>query len=263
MFKTTYHISQMDCPSEEGLIRMKLSSIDHIKKLDFDIPSRTLEVYHQADAHEISLALDGLKLGSKKIGQEEILIQIDEESRNETKILWMVLAINFLFFLIEMMTGIIGKSIGLIADSLDMLADSFVYGISLMAVGASVIRKKRIARMAGYFQIILASIGLIEVVRRALGFETLPDFKLMLGVSLFALLANALSLYILQKSKSKEVHMQASMIFTSNDILINLGVILAGALVYWLNSAWPDLIVGLAVFVIVLRGALRILQLGK
>lgn len=242
---------------------MKLSSIDHIKKLDFDIPNRTLDVYHQADAQEISLALETLKLGSKEVSRIEISTEINEESKNETKVLQMVLVINFLFFLIEMMTGIIGKSMGLIADSLDMLADSFVYGISLMAVGASVIRKKRIARMAGYFQMILASIGLIEIIRRTLGLETLPDFKLMLGVSIFALMANALSLYILQKSKSKEVHMQASMIFTSNDILINLGVILAGALVYWLNSAWPDLIIGLAVFVIVIRGALRILQLGK
>ena len=41
---------------------------------------------------------------------------------------------------------------GLVADSLDMLADSFVR-ISLFAVGGTVIKKKRIARIAGYFQL--------------------------------------------------------------------------------------------------------------
>ena len=263
MYKTTYHISQMDCPSEEGLIRMKLSSIEHIIKLDFDIPSRKLFVYHQSSNHEISKALESLKLGCKEVSVEESKDEIIHENSKESRALWLVLAINFVFFLVEITTGIIGKSMGLVADSLDMLADSFVYGISLMAVGATLSRKKQIAKMAGYFQIILATFGLIEILRRFFGFESLPDFKIMMVISLFALLANAISLLILQKSKSQEIHMQASMIFTSNDILINLGVILAGALVFWTNSAWPDLVVGLVIFAIVMRGAYRILQLGK
>ena len=57
--------------------------------------------------------------------------------------------------------------------------------------------------------------------------------------------------------------MQASKIFTSNDVIINGGVIAAGILVYLLNSRLPDLLIGTIVFVIVLRGALRILQLAK
>ena len=57
--------------------------------------------------------------------------------------------------------------------------------------------------------------------------------------------------------------MQASMIFTSNDLIINLGVIIAGLLVNWLNSSKPDLIIGTIVFVLVIQGALRILKLTK
>lgn len=52
------------------------------------------------------------------------------------------------------------------------------------------------------------------------------------------------------------------MIFTSNDIIINLGVIVAGTLVYYLKSGIPDLVVGTVVFIVVLRGAQRILKLG-
>src|SRR5690606_16753352 len=71
-------------------------------------------------------------------------------------------------------------------------------------------------------------------------------------------------LVLLQKSKSKEeAHMKASMIFTSNDVIINLGVITAGLLVNWLNSNKPDLIIGTIVFVLVIQGAVRILKLGK
>jgi len=44
--------------------------------------------------------------------------------------------------------------------------------------------------------------------------------------------------------------MQASMIFTSNDVVINLGVITAGVLVNWLDSSKPDLIIGTIVFIL-------------
>ena len=118
---------------------------------------------------------------------------------------------------------------GLVADSLDMLADSFVYGISLVCSWRNFDKKKRIAKLAGYFQITLAIIGFVEVLRRFFGDEKLPDFSTMIIVSIFALIANGICLYILQKSKSKEeAHMKASMIFTSNDVIINLGVITAG-----------------------------------
>ena len=57
--------------------------------------------------------------------------------------------------------------------------------------------------------------------------------------------------------------MKASMIFTSNDVIINLGVIIAGFLVHMLNSNKPDLIIGTIVFILVIQGAYRILKLGR
>jgi Co/Zn/Cd efflux system component len=152
---------------------------------------------------------------------------------------------------------------GLVADSLDMLADALVYGLSLWAVGSTVTRKKKVAKLSGYFQLALALLGLLEVIRRFIGFEEVPDFQTMIIVSALALIANSVCLYLLQKSKSQEAHMKATMIFTSNDIIINTGVILAGILVLLTQSKYPDLIIGAIVFLIVVRGAFRILKLGK
>ncbi len=264
MQKTEFKITKMDCPSEENLIRMKLDGISSIKHLDFDIPNRTLFVYHTSEADSVETAILQLNLGGKKVSTELVEDFEVTENTNQKKLLWTVLAINFLFFIIEMLTGIVSKSMGLVADSLDMLADSFVYGISLFAVGGTLVRKKRIAKLAGYFQMMLALIGFIEVLRRFFGTEKLPDFTTMIIVSLLALTANGICLYLLQKSKSKEeAHMKASMIFTSNDVIINLGVITAGVLVNWLNSSKPDLIIGSIVFILVIQGAIRILKLGK
>lgn len=254
----------MDCPSEENLIRLKLEGIPSVKNLNFDIPNRRLTVFHSGQVDEIEKSILELNLGGQKLTTELTDQKEFAENSKQRKLLWIVLAINFAFFLIEMTTGLISKSMGLVADSLDMLADSFVYGISLFAVGGTVIRKKRVAKLAGYFQLTLALIGFGEVLRRFLGAEKLPDFTTMIFVSILALIANGICLYLLQKSKSKEeAHMKASMIFTSNDVIINLGVILAGLLVNWLNSNKPDLIIGTVVFVLVIQGAIRILKLGK
>ena len=145
-----------------------------------------------------------------------------------------------------------------------MLADSFVYAISLIAVGKSLIYKKAVAKIAGYFQIVLSLIGLGEVIRRIIYPVEFPNYLTMIIISIFALIGNGICLYLLQKSRDKEeAHMKASLIFTSNDVVINLGVILAGILVYWINSNMPDLIIGTIVFFIVSKGAFRILSLSK
>lgn len=264
MNRTIFEITKMDCPSEENLIRMKLDGISSIANLAFDIPNRKLTVFHNGEINQIEKFIFELNLGGKKISTEQTEKTEFSENSNQKKLLWRVLAINFIFFLIEMTSGIISKSMGLVADSLDMLADSFVYGISLFAVGGTLTRKKQIAKLAGYFQITLAIIGFVEVLRRFFGDEKLPDFSTMIIISIFALIANGICLYILQKSKSKEeAHMKASMIFTSNDVIINLGIIVAGLLVNWLNSSKPDLIIGTIVFVLVIQGAFRILKLSK
>ncbi len=264
MEKTIFEITKMDCPAEENLIRMKLDGISSIANLDFDIPNRKLTVFHSGEIDLIEKSIIELNLGGKKVSTEKSSKRDFKENANQKKLLWTVLVINFTFFIIEMTTGLVSKSMGLVADSLDMLMDSFVYGISLFAVGGTVKKKKRIAKIAGYFQIVLATIGFIEVLRRFFAVKDLPDFSTMIIVSIFALIANGICLYLLQKSKSKEeAHIKASMIFTSNDVIINFGVIIAGVLVNWLNSNKPDLIIGTIVFILVVQGAMRILKLSK
>ena len=134
----------MDCPSEENLIRMKLDGISSIANLDFDIPTRKLTVFHNGQANLIEKSILELNLGGKKISTEQTDQKVFKESADQKKLLWTVVGINFFFFILEMTTGLISKSMGLVADSLDMLADSFLYGISLFAVGGSLTTPKAV-----------------------------------------------------------------------------------------------------------------------
>lgn len=243
---------------------MKLANLENISSLDFDIPERKLVVYHSGQYEPILLQLDTLKFDASLI--ESVASASPEittgKNELERKLLWQVLGINFFFFALEMLTGFLAKSMALVADSLDMLADSFVYGLALFAVGGTLAFKKNIAKTAGIFQFVLAILGIAEVIRRFLDFESVPSFQVMMIVSFLALAGNWLSLYLLQKSKSKDAHMQASMIFTSNDIIVNMGVIAAGGLVYLTHSVYPDLVIGSLIFIIVVRGAIKIFKLA-
>jgi Co/Zn/Cd efflux system component len=243
---------------------MKLEGFNNITSLQFDIPQRMLQVYHTGNRDNIAAALDSLQLAAKFVGSESVAVDdVKDAHRAERLVLWQVLGINFLFFALEILAGFIAGSMGLVADSLDMLADSIVYGLSLFAVGGTILRKKRIAAVAGYFQLTLAILGFVEVLRRFLGHEGVPDYHLMIVISILALIGNAVCLWLLQKTKSTEAHMQASMIFTSTDVIVNLGVIVAGVIVYLTASKVPDLTIGAIVFVLVARGAYRILRLSK
>lgn len=246
-------------------MRMKLEGLQNIKALKFEIPERKLFVFHEGDAASITAAIDSLHFNSsllktQKIDDEERLLFSDTTTQ-QRKLLWQVLAINLFFFVLEIITGFISSSMGLVADSLDMLADAVVYGLALYVVGKALFQKRKIAKISGYLQLLLAVSGFIEVIRRFLGYEKTPNFKTMIAVSLFALIGNAVTLYLLQKSKSKEAHIQASMIFTSTDVIVNIGVMGAGALVYFTSSNLPDLIVGTIVFALVGVGSYRILKL--
>jgi Co/Zn/Cd efflux system component len=255
----------MDCAAEEQMVRMKLAGLDDISTLEFDLVKRRLQVVHRGEAAPILAALESLKLDTSLEASEPLDGQDvpAAEQASQRTLLMQVLAINFFFFVLEVVAGFLSNSMGLVADSLDMLADSLVYALALFVVGKSATHKKRVAKVSGYFQLGLAVLGALEVTRRFLGFGEVPVFQTMIIISILALMGNAASLYLLQKSKSGEAHMQASMIFTSNDVVINLGVILAGVLVFVTQSKIPDLVVGAIVFVIVARGAQRILQLAK
>ena len=180
--------------------------------------------------------------------------EIDQKS-----VLVALLLINGFMFVGELVCGLLADSTGLIADSLDMLADATVYGIALFAVGRSPTAKISAARWSGLFQITLACGLLIDIVRRFI-FGSDPESLFMWSVGLVALAANLTCLAILSKHRKGEVHMRASWIFSKNDVVANLGVIIAGVLVYTLGTRWPDLAIGLLITAVVMRGGLQILK---
>jgi Co/Zn/Cd efflux system component len=188
--------------------------------------------------------------------------EVEIKDASQKRVLYWLLGINATMFCVEMTVGILADSTALIADSMDMLADAVVYGIGIYAVGKSILHKANAAQISGYFQLLLGVIILIDITRRLfLGSE--PISSLMIGMGFIALIANVACLVIIRNHKNDEVHMRASWIFSANDVIANMGVIIAGVLVVWLDSRVPDLVIGCIVSIVVLRGAWMILKDAK
>ncbi|SFE95372.1 Cation efflux family protein [Marinobacter sp. DSM 26671] len=264
---SVYTVPKMDCPSEERMIRLALNGFEDIRGLSFDLSDRRLKVVHDGEAEPITAKLATLGLGAslqetaaadpesiKALGGTAI------SAEQESGTLRWLLGINAVLFAVEMTAGLIAHSTGLIAESLDNFADAAVYGLALYAVGHSVKMQVRAAHLAGVLQLILAVGALAEVVRRFV-FGSEPESLAMMGIAFIALIANTTCLLLISKHREGGAHMKASWIFSANDVVINLGVITAGALVAWTGSNYPDLIIGSIAGIIVLNGARRILAL--
>jgi len=188
--------------------------------------------------------------------------EVEIKDKSERHVLIALLLINGVMFVAEFIVGWWAQSTALIADALDMLADAMVYGVGLYAVGRSLLVKAHAARISGVLQVLLGLLVLIDILRRfVVGSE--PVSTLMIAMGLIALIANITCLILIAKHRDGEVHMRASWIFSKNDVIANLGVILAGGLVAWTGSRLPDLIIGSLVALIVIRGGILILQDAK
>ena len=258
----------MDCASEERLVRLALDDVPGVRALRFDLPERRLAVWHVGTADAVAARLEPLGLGARLLGSsaapdESPGAATGPEAGAEAahaRTLWLLLGINATMFLIELATGWLADSAGLLADSLDMLADAIVYGLSLYAVGHGTAERRRAAHASGWFQLVLAGGMCVETGRRfLLGSD--PEPPLMLGVAMLALAANVACLWLISPHREAGAHMKASWIFSTNDVIANLGVLLAAGLVAWTGSRLPDLLVGVAIVALVGTAALRILKL--
>ncbi len=184
---------------------------------------------------------------------------IEIRGEAQRRVLIPLLLINALMFVVGLTLGIIGQSTGLIADSMDMLADATVYAIAMYAVGRGLHVKIRAAHVSGVLQIILAFGVMLDVIRR-FTFGSDPAPTLMIVMGFVALAANVICLMLIAKHRNGEIHMRASWVCSKNDVIANLGVIVSGGLVALLASPLPDLIIGFAIAIIVMKGGISVFR---
>jgi Co/Zn/Cd efflux system component len=184
--------------------------------------------------------------------------ELSEADHLQRRTLLIALVLNALLFVGLGVGGLLADSSALIANAADNASDSAVYLLSLLAAGRGLRWKRRAARMSGILLLVFAGTVVLDVGRRWLvGAE--PFGVTMMGMALVAAAINLACLVLIRRSRSDDVNMRAAETFSFNDFASNGGILVAGGLVMWLDRAWPDLVVGLIVAGIAVKGGLEIL----
>ncbi len=191
--------------------------------------------------------------------EDDELGGLDSSNATDRKILRAVLLINLGQSAAGIGLGMWAASTALMGAGLDNLADALVYAVSLYAVGRAAMVKVRAARLSGFLLIGLAVLLLVEVLRRFAGGEE-PVGPAMMAMAAANAALNLACLRLLRRHRGEDVNFKASAIFTSNDSLVNGAIVVSGALVMWLGSNVPDLILGVVVAGIAANGGREILR---
>lgn len=177
----------------------------------------------------------------------------------QSRVLRAVLAINASMFLIEFAAGILAHSTALMADSVDMLGDAMVYALSLYVIdrglrwrAGAAVAKGAIILVFGVWILVEAAFKLTE------GVVPLAPWMAIFGA--LALAANLTCLRLLWPLRSQDVNMRSTFECSRNDVISNVGVLLAAAGVAISGQSWPDISVGLIVATLFLRSAVSVLR---
>lgn len=190
---------------------------------------------------------------------EDKACALDALIARQSSTLKVVLAINAVMFAVELIAGMMAGSTALLSDSLDNLGDALTYGFSLYAVSRGSHAKARVALFKGVL-ILAAGIFVLSQVAYRIAVPVIPAHETMGLVSLLALLANGTCLALLWKHREEDINMSSVWECSRNDIASNIAVFVAAGGVWLTHSGWPDILIGLALALLFLKSAVKVLK---
>ena len=190
---------------------------------------------------------------SKSVELERLAREADQR-----RVLVIVLAVNAVMFVLEFGAGLAAGSTALMADASDMLGDALVYGVSIYALARSDTWKAAAAMFKGMFILILGiGAGINAIIKVGSGIP--PSSSLMLVFGGLALAANLLCLLLLWRFRRQDVNMASTFECSRNEVISNVGVLIAGGLVAAFDSPWPDILIGSVIALVLLRSAFQVI----
>jgi len=181
------------------------------------------------------------------------------QQADQRRVLQIVLVINATMFVAEFGAGVIAGSAALMADAVDMLGDAMVYGLSLYALTRSDRWKGGAALAKGAF-ILVFGMGILVDIAIKLQSGVPPSSTLMLIFGAIALAANLACLRLLWRFREHDVNMASTFECSRNDVLSNVGVLIAAGAVAAFDSPWPDIAIGAIIAILFLRSAFGVIR---
>lgn len=173
--------------------------------------------------------------------------------------LWIVVVLNVGYGLVEASGGFLADSQALKADALDFFGDGAITFLGLLAIGWSLAWRARAALIQGLFLGALGLSVLANTVYRLLVVGE-PEAELMGLFGIVAMLVNVTAAMVLIPHRDGDSNVRAVWLFSRNDALGNVAVVVAAGLVWLTGTHWPDLLVACVIAALFLQSSWSIVR---
>lgn len=254
-----YRVTGMDCPSCATKIEKAARQIAGIQDVKVSMSSQIMILRSHSDSDFVLAENTINQLGYHL---DRIENQNDDDLPKDMahitpaykRALWIVVILNVGYGILEIVGGFLSGSQALKADALDFLGDGLITFAGLVAIGWSLVWRARAALLQGLFLGILGLIVLIMTAYRVLVLSQ-PNAELMGLFGAVALCVNIAAAAVLFPHRSGDANTRAVWLFSRNDAINNVAVVVAAGLVAWTQTPWPDLLVAVVVAVIFVHSA--------
>lgn len=264
-----YRVTGMDCAScaakiekaarGVGVEDVKVSTATQIMTLRTQ-PGRLAEV--ERAVTEIGYQLDRLdapRAASGADDDDELPKDLSHITPAYKRALWIVVALNVGYGLVEIVGGFLAGSQALKADALDFLGDGLITFLGLLAIGWSLLWRARSALIQGLF-LGLLGLGVVASTIYRMIVQLPPEAELMGLFGIVALVVNVLAAAVLIPHRTGDANVRAVWLFSRNDAIGNAAVVVAAGLVTWTGTVWPDLVVALVIAGLFLHSSWSIIR---
>ncbi len=265
--RAQYRVTGMDCGDcaaeieagvrkLEGVDDVRVSIASELMTLHVDDPRRRLP--------EVERAVQALGYHLERIDSaaQEASGGAKDATRHDPayrRALWIVVALNVGYGVVEIGAGLAGQSQALQADALDFLGDGLITFLGLLAIGWGLAWRARAALIQGVFLALLGAGVLLGTAYRVLVLNE-PSAETMGLFGAIALVVNVVAALVLMRHRAGDANVRAVWLFSRNDALGNLAVVIAAGLVAWTRTPWPDLVVAFVIAGLFLQSAWSIIR---
>ena len=169
--------------------------------------------------------------------------------------------INLLMITADLIYGLIMSSASLLSDAANNSGDAFILGSSLLVLSSTTVVKNRLAFLKGIIMIAFSLWAFYHVYLGFVGKSALSGGVISF-VGILSLIGNTSVALMMHKHQHKDLYFKSAFICCRNDAIASAGIILAGLLVMFTGSFWPDIIIGSAIATIVCLGGIKIIRLS-
>ena len=256
-----YRVTGMDCANDAAEVEAAARTVAGVEAVKVSVATQTMtaRVREPAALAEMERAVGRLgyqldRAGAHDADDDDGPKDLSHISPSYRRALWTVVLLNVGYGVVEVAGGIWSGSQALKADSLDFLGDGLITLLGLLAIGWRLAWRARAAVLQGIF---LGALGIGVLANTAYRVLVLnrPEAELMGAFGGGALLVNVAAALILIPHRTGDANARAIWLFSRNDALGNLAVVVAAGLVAWTRTPWPDLAVAFVIAGLFLHSA--------